>query len=489
VLFAVSCASGTQCTAIDLAGNEVTFDPTAPTGAAPVKLPAANFPLAVACPSAFECVAVDSVGQGFVGLAAARPAMSLSAPATGSAGNAIAASAIKAALSGGSSPSGTITFKVFGPQASAPSSCTSGGTPLGSATVSGNGTYSPPAAFTPSAAGGYWWYASYSGDAHNRPAVSACGASMPTTLVGTTTATTLSASRNPAMSGEPVSFTATVTPAPPSGVVSFRARGMTIPACHAIAVNPSTGTATCTTSFLGGGSYPIRATYSGAPLFQGSQAPALTQIVLTAGQPGQTPTKVSLRSSARRALTGQRINYTATVKPVPDGGTIEFFANNKPINGCAALHLSNTGHASCHAAFGTVGARTIQAAYTGDNRFIGAISSKLPQRVRSSVSVRKRPRPTAGNAATLTLACAKASNGCQITGTLTTPPTAPSSQQLRVGQITLKIAPGHTKTITITLNATGRRLLARLRKLPVTLTITLTAAHQRTTIATTRLTL
>ncbi|MFL5823016.1 MAG: hypothetical protein ACJ764_06205, partial [Solirubrobacteraceae bacterium] len=51
------------------------------------------------------------------------PSLSMSAPSSGTAGGPISAS-----LSGGASPSGTVTFKVFGPQASAPSDCSTGGT-------------------------------------------------------------------------------------------------------------------------------------------------------------------------------------------------------------------------------------------------------------------------------------------------------------------------------------------------------------------------
>src|SRR5436305_1576161 len=74
----------------------------------------------------------------------------------------MAASSIGSTLPGATSgASGTVTFTVFGPQASAPSTCTSGGTTVGTATVSGNATYHPGAGFTPASAGTYWWYASY----------------------------------------------------------------------------------------------------------------------------------------------------------------------------------------------------------------------------------------------------------------------------------------------------------------------------------------
>ncbi len=60
---------------------------------------------------------------------------------------------VSATLAGGSSPTGTVTFVVFGPQAAPPSSCESGGTTLGTASVTANGPYQPSASFTPTAAG------------------------------------------------------------------------------------------------------------------------------------------------------------------------------------------------------------------------------------------------------------------------------------------------------------------------------------------------
>jgi hypothetical protein len=116
-------------------------------------------------------------------VASTSPNLSLSAPASGTAGSAISASAVSASIGGGSAATGTITFKVFGPQSSAPTSCTQNGTTAGTATVSGDGTYHPSAAFTPAAPGRYWWYASYGGDPNNGPASSACGVSMPVMTV------------------------------------------------------------------------------------------------------------------------------------------------------------------------------------------------------------------------------------------------------------------------------------------------------------------
>ncbi len=114
----------------------------------------------------------------------ATPTLSASGPMIGAfAGSPIAASSISAALAGGSAPTGTITFTVFGPQSSPPSSCTAGGTTVGTASVNGDGTYQSSAGYTPPSPGEYWWYAGYGGDAGDEPAASACGPLMGQTLV------------------------------------------------------------------------------------------------------------------------------------------------------------------------------------------------------------------------------------------------------------------------------------------------------------------
>ena len=119
-------------------------------------------------------------------VAKASPTLTASGPGTGSAGTAIAASAINSTLAGssGTNATGTITVTVFGPQGTAPTTCTTGGTTVGTATVSGNATYNPTAGFTPTSAGDYWWYASYGGDTNNNTATSTCGGTMSETVVG-----------------------------------------------------------------------------------------------------------------------------------------------------------------------------------------------------------------------------------------------------------------------------------------------------------------
>jgi uncharacterized repeat protein (TIGR03803 family) len=72
-----------------------------------------------------------------------------------------------ATLSGGFNPTGTITFTLYGPSNAVVDTET--------VTVIGNGTYSTPAGYAPTAAGTYQWVASYSGDVNNTSISSTLG--------------------------------------------------------------------------------------------------------------------------------------------------------------------------------------------------------------------------------------------------------------------------------------------------------------------------
>ncbi len=79
-----------------------------------------------------------------------------------------------AILAGGSTPTGSIVFGLYGPD-----NLTCSGDPIYTYTASditGDGSYSTPLGFTTTAAGTYEWTASYSGDDSNKSATSACGA-------------------------------------------------------------------------------------------------------------------------------------------------------------------------------------------------------------------------------------------------------------------------------------------------------------------------
>ena len=100
-----------------------------------------------------------------------------------------------------------------------------------------------------------------------------------------TTGTTVTSSANPSDTGQPVTFTATVTPAgggTPTGSVTFFDNGTPIGTVPL----DNNGQATLTTSSLSAGPHTITAEYLGAPGFESSTSPPLTQQVNGPGGPG-----------------------------------------------------------------------------------------------------------------------------------------------------------------------------------------------------------
>jgi hypothetical protein len=169
---------------------------------APLPTPAASDPNAslssVACLPSGYCSATgyytDAAGHpqglllsGTIGSSGpsglGRPRLSLSVPGRSRAGHRIPVWAVRAILVPGLSPTGTISFVVFGPQPSPPSSCATGGRLVGTAAAGGYGIYHPSGGFKPTRPGTYWWYARYGGDSGNNPAATRCGPRMAKTVV------------------------------------------------------------------------------------------------------------------------------------------------------------------------------------------------------------------------------------------------------------------------------------------------------------------
>jgi hypothetical protein len=98
------------------------------------------------------------------------------------------------------------------------------------------------------------------------------GSANPTVTLIDSTTVVVSSSQNPSITGQSVTFTATLTGAPvhatgdPAGTVQFFDNGVALGAPASVsagALNDNTGTATITVSDLTAGSHPITATYSG----------------------------------------------------------------------------------------------------------------------------------------------------------------------------------------------------------------------------------
>ena len=83
-----------------------------------------------------------------------------------------------------------------------------------------------------------------------------------------------------------------------------------------------------------------------------------------------TATATSVAASANPALVGQDVTYTAKVVPVPDGGTVRFYAGGAPVAACPAVPVSTTtGEAACTTAFTVAASVSLQADYSGHDPF------------------------------------------------------------------------------------------------------------------------
>ena len=204
-----------------------------------------------------------------------------------------------------------------------------------------------------------------------------------TVKLGSTT-TVVGSSLNPSVSGQSVTYTATVTvvaPAAgtPTGTINFEDGGVTIAGCAAKALTAA-GTATCSFTYSGAAIHSITAIYSGNPTFAGATSPTLTQTV------NQASTSTALALSVNPSVAGQPVTMTASVSVIAPGtgtrtGTVMFEDGGVTITGCAAQAVSAAGTAVCAAAFAAAGAHPITAVYSGDANFSGSTSPILTETV------------------------------------------------------------------------------------------------------------
>ena len=236
-----------------------------------------------------------------------------------------------ATLSGATANAGgTITFNLYGPSATA--NCSGAVVYTHTVSVSGNGDYNS-GNFTPTAAGSYYWVASYSGDGSNLASSGSCGDQGETSSVQKTTTLIATAASSQTV-GAAVHDVATLSGATATagGSITFQAWGPSdTPDC--------TGNATFTSTVpvSGNGNYPSAdftpstagkyywiATYSGDPNNTGSAG--------TCGDAGETSTigkKTTLIGTAASSqIVGASVQDVATLSGATAnaGGSIVFNA-------------------------------------------------------------------------------------------------------------------------------------------------------------------
>jgi Bacterial Ig-like domain (group 3)/Putative Ig domain/Calx-beta domain len=192
--------------------------------------------------------------------------------------------------------------------------------------------------------------------------------------------TALTSSANPSVSGQSITFTATVSPVSPAtgtptGNIVFKDSTTTL-----ATVALTSGVATFTTSSLSVASHSISAGYGGDANFTSSGA-FLTQVVNTAS------TTSSLSASGSPWYYGASVTFTATVSVnSPGTGTptgTETFKDGATTIGTATL---SSGVATFSLSSLSVGSHSITALYSGDSTHASSTSSALSQSVLAAVT-------------------------------------------------------------------------------------------------------
>jgi len=197
----------------------------------------------------------------------------------------------------------------------------------------------------------------------------------------------------------PVALTATVAPSsgtayvPYSGSVTFTDYVGSITGCSsAVAVNATTGVATCTATALTAGSHNIYVTYAGDTNYNGSTSSTLANPVDKAA----TTTVVTSSSSGNHSTVNDSVTFTATVapNPVPSvanelaiSGSVAFYmdGSSTPISGCSGAlssYSTSTGIATATCTTTSLTAagspHSIVARYAGDLNYNGSDNSAAP---------------------------------------------------------------------------------------------------------------
>ena len=238
----------------------------------------------------------------------------------------------------GVSPTGTITFKLYGPN---DPSCKS---KVGSVTasVSGSGKYTSPP-ITPATPGTYRWVASYSGDAHNLPSdPTICGDAAETSVVtqaipGLTTAASGSVSL-----GEAIRDKAHLSGGhDPTGTITFRLYGPNDSSCHN-QLGPAQ-----TTRVNGDGEY-------GSPPITPAAPGIYRWVASYSGDTDNVPVgPTACMDPAEAAVVSQIVPVLATSAsaPVTLGGVVEDTAHlsgGHDPTGTITFRLFGPNDASCH---------------------------------------------------------------------------------------------------------------------------------------------
>lgn len=182
------------------------------------------------------------------------------------------------------------------------------------------------------------------------------------------TSATLVSSLNPAIYGQKVTWTATVSASgtiPATGRVTFSWSGHTLGSPNLDA----NGVATLSKSNLAPGSYPVTAAYKGDTNNFGSTSPVVNQVVQ------QATISATLTSSRNPSTQGQIVKFTATLTSnggLPAGQVVTFTYNGQSLG---TGTIGSAGKATLSTAILPTGSDLVTATYAGDANHSSATTS------------------------------------------------------------------------------------------------------------------
>jgi hypothetical protein len=198
--------------------------------------------------------------------------------------------------------------------------------------------------------------------------------------------TALTSSANPSVSGQSVTFTATVSPATgtgtPTGTVTFKDGTTTL----GTGTLNGSGVATFSTTTLAVGTHSITAVYAGDTNFAASTSSAVSQVV------NQASTTSTVTSSANPSTSGESVTFTATVTPASPGagtptGTVNFLDGTTQIGTGTLSNSGGSDTATFATSSLTAGTHSITAVYVGDTNFTTSTSPALTQTVNQAPAI------------------------------------------------------------------------------------------------------
>ncbi|MFS8533048.1 Ig-like domain repeat protein [Sphaerobacter thermophilus] len=220
------------------------------------------------------------------------------------------------------------------------------------------------------------------------------------------TTTSVTADPNPSVAGQPVTYTATVSPVPTGGTVTFRDGSAFISGCMDVPL-AGDGTATCTVTPTTVAPHTISAWYSGHDVYEASSGTLIHTV-------NSVQTSLTLTADPNPSMVEQEVTFTAAVSPVPTGGTVAFTDGDTTIPGCAAVALTAEGTATCETAGLSLGEHSITASYSGHDYYDGSSDTltHTVNQIATSLTLAVQPSSSVwGQAVTFTATLAVTSQG------------------------------------------------------------------------------